>query len=145
MEMDKEESDDLFAEIEKDMIKGAVEDKKDAARTAAGVQGGSKGASSSGALNKVSVFSETTRQALMMANFESPDQAGCVVAAINEAYRYGCSIDPIMDWVAAHCGVSQKHQSRVEWIVQALTHLEDNQANPQKLNWRGKPKDEKPN
>ncbi len=130
------------AKVEERIISDKLDDQKDM-REASGVASDrAKGQGS--ALHKIITISEEARQVLAMANFHDDLEASNCVAAIVEAVRYGLSDAMILDWVAAHCGVSRQKQSVREWGVQALTHLEINQQSQQKIGWRGQKKEERP-
>lgn len=64
------------------------------------------------------------RQALLTASFKDDEEADRAAAAISEAKRFGLSLDPILDWAAARCGVSQHGhgKSRAELGIEGLTH-----------------------
>jgi len=60
------------------------------------------------------------RQELKTAFFLSTNEADLVVAAINEAKRYGCSLTPIVDWLVARS--SGVHGGRLKAIFETLSH-----------------------
>jgi len=60
------------------------------------------------------------RQELKTAFFLSTDETDKVVAAINEADRYGCSLKPIVDWlIARSAGVGG---GRLKAIFETISH-----------------------
>lgn len=64
------------------------------------------------------------RQLIIMADFLDDEEADRVAAAITEARRYGLSLDPILDWVTARCGVNKAGhgKNRVTAAIEGLTH-----------------------
>lgn len=60
------------------------------------------------------------RQELKTAFFLSTEESDNVVAAINEADRYGCSLKPIVDWlIARSAGI---HGGRLRAIFETISH-----------------------
>lgn len=118
---------DFVSQLEESIIKKQI-DERDEMREAAGIIGDtSKGGM--GVLKSLSVASDEVRNILLTANFGSYEEAEKVAGAIAEANRYGCSLDPILDWVVAHCGVVTEQRGRVEWLVRAMTRYELNGPN----------------
>lgn len=142
METGKEDGGSPISDIESKLIKGKIDEKAEL-REASGVAS-DKAAKQGSALHKIITISAEARQVLAMANFHDDLEASQCVAAIVEAVRYGLSDAMILDWVAAHCGVSATKQSVREWGVQALTRLDIGQSSEHKFGWRGQKKEEKP-
>lgn len=133
---------DVLSEAEKRVVKQKVDEKAEL-REASGVAGaGSKAAGS--VLRQLITVDDNKRNLLALANFESKEEAGIVCAAIKEAQRYGVPDDSIYDLVSAYMGVCARNRGRVEWGVEALTHLDISQPNKNKFSWRGKKEEEKP-
>lgn len=139
----RDDGDNPIASVEQKLIQTKLEEKEELLREASGVAS-DKAKGQGSALHKIITISEEARQVLAMANFHDDLEASQAVAAIVEAVRYGLSDAMILDWVAAHCGVSRHKQSIREWGVQALTHLEITQQSQHKLGWRGQKKEEVP-
>ena len=123
---DHEGASEVISEIEQRLIKDKLSE-KDELREASGVAG-DKPKGQGSALHKIITISDDVKQLLAMANFRDPEEAENAVGAIVEAQRYGLSLDMILFWVSAHCGVVSQGKSKTEWGVQALTHLELSQA-----------------
>lgn len=63
------------------------------------------------------------RQAVLMADFMNVEEADRVSAALTEARRYGLSLDPIIDWIAARSAViGSDGVNRARLVQQGLTH-----------------------
>lgn len=79
---------------------------------------------------------EEVRQMLAGANFEQIEDAYQTVACLAELRMFGCDLTPILDLIAAECGVASVHRSKTEWGVQALTHLDFGRSSePSKKKW----------
>lgn len=59
------------------------------------------------------------RQILLLGNYLSAEEADRVTAAIDESFRYGLSLRPILDWVINRCAV---RGGRVNDIKDIMTH-----------------------
>jgi len=82
------------------------------------------------------------RQELKTAFFLSTDESDRVVAAINEADRYGCSLKPIVDWlIGRSAGV---HGGRLRAIFETISHttFTTNYTGAKKNRWGGNKKDD---
>jgi len=82
-----------------------------------------------GILQKVLSAPETSkeyRQALLLLDFMSPDEADRFSGAISFALRYGIPIDPIIDKALSRCSVKA---GRVEAVIRAMTHINFSNAN----------------
>lgn len=78
------------------------------------------------------------RQELKTAFFLSTEESDKVVAAINEADRYGCSLKPIVDWlIARSAGV---HGGRLRAIFETISHttFTTNYTKANKNHWGNK-------
>lgn len=130
---------DFVSNLEESIVKKQMQE-RDEMREAAGIIGDtSKGGM--GVLKSLSVAPDEVRNILLTANFMSYEEAEKVAAAICEARRYGCSLDPILDWVVAHCAISTEQRSRVEWLVRSMTRYEldgPNTSQGRSHWWQGK-------
>lgn len=78
------------------------------------------------------------RQELKTAFFLSVDESDKVVAAINEADRYGCALKPIVDWlIARNAGTNG---GRLRAIFETISHttFTTNYTGGNKKNWWSK-------
>lgn len=131
---------DVISAAEQRVVKQKI-DEKEELREASGVTGATSKAAGS-VLKQLITVNDDRRQLLALANFESKEEAGNVSACIKEAKRYGVPDDSILDLISAYMGVCSQNLGRIEWGVQALTHLDINQPSKNKFSWRGKPKEE---
>ena len=78
---------------------------------------------------------EDYRQELKTAFFMNAYEADSVVAAINEADRYGCSRKPIVDWLIARS--AGEGGARLNAIFNTISHttFTSNYTNPSKKRW----------
>ena len=86
---------------------------------------------------------EDYRQELKTAFLLSVEESDKVVAAINEADRYGCSIKPIVDWlIGRSAGVNG---GRLRAILETISHttFTTNYTGAKKSHWWDKKQDER--
>lgn len=78
---------------------------------------------------------EDYRQELKTACFLSTEEADRLVAAINEADRYGCSRKPIVDWLIARS--AGLHGGRIRAIFETISHttFTTNYTSGKKKHW----------
>jgi hypothetical protein len=62
------------------------------------------------------------RQALLLSAFLDRDDAGRVIAALDERRRYGVDITPVIDLVTAWAAIKGASGGRIDNIVESLTH-----------------------
>ena len=82
-----------------------------------------------GILQKVLSAPETSteyRQALLLLDFMSPDEADRFSGALSFAFRYGIPIAPILDKALSRCSVKA---GRVEAVIRAMTHINFSNSN----------------
>jgi hypothetical protein len=93
-----------------------------------------------GVLQKIiaSVKDDDYRQMLLLALFDSREQARLAAGAISERLRYNVSITPVLDDICAQCGV---HADRIERVIKGMTHYNLNNNQGSGPGWFKKNKD----
>lgn len=141
-ENEEESGVDFLSQVEQEIVKEKLAE-KDALREASGLVS-DKAKAAAGVLKSLVTVGESKDQILAMASYGSIEEADNISAALREAARYGIDDTPIYKFIINRTAVASKQMSKTEWGVMGLTHLEINQADRHKFNWRGKPKEEKP-